>query len=142
MNQLFYSLSDSTLRCYNKLPPLQHHSILTFFAEVNLRRSHIPLRTQPLSQIVQMPLKGSLFWLIPFFLFCKTVVVVWFWRMAINSEGGWRILQTSQKYYWPFDFRAINCLNYRWYHSKSELLQQPLHRLSAIFISKGTGSWN
>lgn len=25
-----YSLSDSTLRCYNKLPLLQHHSILTF----------------------------------------------------------------------------------------------------------------
>lgn len=82
-----YSLSDSTLRCYNKLLLLQHHSILTFFAEVNLRRSHIPLRTQPLSQIVQMPLKGSLFWSIPFFLFCNTVVVAWLWRMAINSEG-------------------------------------------------------
>lgn len=111
MNQLFYSLSDSTLRCYNKLPLLQHHSILTFFAEVNLRRSHIPLRTQPLSLIVQMPLKGSLFWLIPFFLFCNTVVVAWLWRMAINSEGGWRILQTSQKYRWPFDFRAIHYCN-------------------------------
>lgn len=41
MNQLFYSLSDSTLRCYNKLPLLQDRSILTFFAEVNLRRSSL-----------------------------------------------------------------------------------------------------
>lgn len=86
MNQLFYSLSDSTLRCYNKLPLLQDRSILTFFCRsefASLRHSFTDLAPFPnsLDAVEREPIFGLVL------SFCSDATLWW------RGFGAWLLIE-------------------------------------------------